>query len=212
MSSPPQIFRRTLRVAVLAGLAAAAQAQATAISFDDLSGNLGAAGATYGVQFQHSSGNQYLLNGADYVPNYSAGSFLGYYALTESFEIMSLPAGVLSAFALSSLDLIGAAYFQANETRSLTITGIRTNGTVVTSGLLTVSQGQVASYGPAAFAGFTGLQSIRVSGVDGSRAVYVGLDNINIAITAVPEPETLAMLLAGLGLVGWTARRRAVQS
>ncbi|MEQ1663250.1 MAG: PEP-CTERM sorting domain-containing protein [Thiobacillus sp.] len=28
------------------------------------------------------------------------------------------------------------------------------------------------------------------------------------AITAVPEPETYAMMLSGLGLVGWSARRR----
>lgn len=31
------------------------------------------------------------------------------------------------------------------------------------------------------------------------------------AVTAVPEPETYAMLLAGLGLLGWTARRRRSQ-
>jgi hypothetical protein len=31
----------------------------------------------------------------------------------------------------------------------------------------------------------------------------------SISVTAVPEPETYAMMLAGLGLVGWSARRRA---
>lgn len=31
----------------------------------------------------------------------------------------------------------------------------------------------------------------------------------SISVTAVPEPETYAMLLAGLGLVGWSVRRRA---
>jgi hypothetical protein len=30
----------------------------------------------------------------------------------------------------------------------------------------------------------------------------------NISVTAVPEPETYAMMLAGLGLVGFAARRR----
>lgn len=30
----------------------------------------------------------------------------------------------------------------------------------------------------------------------------------NIDVTAVPEPETYAMLLAGLGLVGWARRRK----
>lgn len=36
---------------------------------------------------------------------------------------------------------------------------------------------------------------------------YVFVDNVR-AVTAVPEPETFAMLLAGLGLIGAMARRR----
>jgi hypothetical protein len=32
-----------------------------------------------------------------------------------------------------------------------------------------------------------------------------------ITLTPVPEPQTYAMLLAGLGLVGWIARRRKGQ-
>jgi len=32
-----------------------------------------------------------------------------------------------------------------------------------------------------------------------------------MTVTAVPEPETLAMMLAGLGLVGTIARRRKIQ-
>lgn len=34
------------------------------------------------------------------------------------------------------------------------------------------------------------------------------IDNATVTVTAVPEPETYAMLLAGLGLVGAVARRR----
>jgi len=33
-----------------------------------------------------------------------------------------------------------------------------------------------------------------------------------VAVTAVPEPETYAMMLAGLGLIGTIARRRKVRS
>ncbi len=37
----------------------------------------------------------------------------------------------------------------------------------------------------------------------------VVLDNVNVSgVTAVPEPETYAMMLAGLGLLGFAARRR----
>lgn len=48
----------------------------------------------------------------------------------------------------------------------------------------------------------------------GSQPVYQwnnlgqGTGDYQINVTSVPEPETYAMLLAGLGLVGWAARRR----
>jgi hypothetical protein len=38
--------------------------------------------------------------------------------------------------------------------------------------------------------------------------VVVELGNWSATVTAVPEPETYAMLLAGLGLMGVVARRR----
>ena len=37
------------------------------------------------------------------------------------------------------------------------------------------------------------------------------LDNVNVQTTAIPEPETFAMLLAGLGLAGVAARWRRVK-
>lgn len=47
--------------------------------------------------------------------------------------------------------------------------------------------------------------TLHFAGVQDS-AAGVALDNISV--TAVPEPETFAMLLAGLGLVGVAARRK----
>lgn len=43
----------------------------------------------------------------------------------------------------------------------------------------------------------------------GSSAVVGGTYAGDFSVLAVPEPETWAMLLAGLGLVGFSARRRA---
>ena len=37
---------------------------------------------------------------------------------------------------------------------------------------------------------------------------FIRLDNVSVQVTAVPEPETYAMMLAGLGLMGLIARRR----
>lgn len=36
----------------------------------------------------------------------------------------------------------------------------------------------------------------------------LAIDNVNFSVTAVPEPGTTALLLAGLGVVGFLARRR----
>ncbi|NDP58690.1 MAG: PEPxxWA-CTERM sorting domain-containing protein [Oxalobacteraceae bacterium] len=37
---------------------------------------------------------------------------------------------------------------------------------------------------------------------------FVHLDNVTVQISAVPEPETYAMMLLGLGLIGYTMQRR----
>ena len=42
---------------------------------------------------------------------------------------------------------------------------------------------------------------------------HAGADNMglmldNVSVTAVPEPETYALMLAGLGLIGFSVRRR----
>jgi hypothetical protein len=36
----------------------------------------------------------------------------------------------------------------------------------------------------------------------------IGIDDVHIFPTVIPEPETYALMLAGLGLLGFTARRR----
>lgn len=43
-------------------------------------------------------------------------------------------------------------------------------------------------------------------------AYNVGIDNVSFHIGPVPEPETYAMLMAGLGLLGFMARRKNQQS
>jgi hypothetical protein len=39
--------------------------------------------------------------------------------------------------------------------------------------------------------------------------VVYNLHDVTLEVVAVPEPETWGMLLAGLGLVGFAARRRS---
>jgi PEP-CTERM motif len=49
-----------------------------------------------------------------------------------------------------------------------------------------------------------------VSASDGS-GHYFRLDDTAVGVAAVPEPETYAMMLAGLGLMGFVARRRTAR-
>ncbi|MDP3281524.1 MAG: FxDxF family PEP-CTERM protein [Nitrosomonas sp.] len=64
-------------------------------------------------------------------------------------------------------------------------------------------------------ASFTGMETLSLSTPGISYAIFGGIGENgssvyadNFTITAIPEPETYAMLLAGLGLLGFTARRR----
>lgn len=103
-------------------------------------------------------------------------------------------------FNLLSLDLGGWVGFGSNPS-PLRITGLRAAGPEVFVDV-TVSPTAFSSYN---FSGFTNLQSVRLGSTNG---FYLGVDNIQVS--PVPEPTTLAMLLAGVGLVGAIVRRRAI--
>ncbi len=53
---------------------------------------------------------------------------------------------------------------------------------------------------------FTTIRLLGTTGTD-----YIGLDNVALSVTAVPEPGTWAMMLAGMAAVGSVAARRRVQ-
>jgi len=185
----------------LAASLAGGQAAATTVSFEDLSSPLAATSSAL-----VSSGYQFTttdLHGIYDASNYGASNgthFLVYRSSgvgTESFAAVSG-----TTFNLNSIDLGGWLNFGSTPL-SIDITGYRTiGGNVVNT--VSVAPGVFASYN---LTGFTNVTSVSLGSFAGA---YVAVDNINVS--PVPEPETLAMLLAGLGLVGWTARRRAVQS
>ncbi len=53
-----------------------------------------------------------------------------------------------------------------------------------------------------------GDYTLRFAAVSNVAAMQVGLDNVSLSVSAVPEPGTYALLLSGLALIGAVARRR----
>jgi hypothetical protein len=49
---------------------------------------------------------------------------------------------------------------------------------------------------------------LRFAAVTNVAQMQIGIDNVSLNVTPVPEPESYAMLLAGLGLLGGVAARR----
>lgn len=111
-----------------------------------------------------------------------------------------------------SFDRVGtfAAYSPSGTTRGpWSATAYDASNSV----LGTVGEGYIATYGDLPTQTFT----LAATGIDhifftGDHLGYAGssmpiMDNLSFT-TPVPEPDTYAMLMAGLGLMGWVARRR----
>lgn len=65
-------------------------------------------------------------------------------------------------------------------------------------------------FSPFTFSDLTNLDSMVISGfvTEGTNNASWAVDNINYLTAAVPEPETYAMMLAGIGMMGFMVRRR----
>ncbi len=143
-----------------------------------------------------------IVNGVDY-PTFgvSNGSKMLVFSNTGALTIARSDNGL---FVLSSLDAGGwLGLPQPTNPAQLSITGhTQSSGDVqIFSSLPTASFVQ-ATATPL----FTNLTSLTLTMTGYSSSAYAAIDNI--VLTAVPEPETYAMLLAGLCLTVVIARRR----
>nr|WP_229262265.1 PEP-CTERM sorting domain-containing protein [Duganella guangzhouensis] len=121
-----------------------------------------------------------------------------------SYAMAATPVGTTTltsltspAFNLNSIDLIR---LPARRDWTVTFIGTKTDNTTV-SQTITITDNAWHTYSLGA--DFTDLVS--VTWQEGVLRLYA-YDNIDV--TAVPEAETWAMLLAGLGMLGWMQRRR----
>lgn len=145
--------------------------------------------------FSFSTGLLHTVSDADFGAS-NGTNHLAYYADGGNHETFSMTNN--SPFTLSNIDLGGSSNF-GTAAQSLTITGYRSDNTTVTD-QLSISPTSFQTY---SLTNWTNLQSVRLGSL--ARG-YVAVDNI--VTTPIPEPETYAMFLAGLGLMGAIVRRR----
>jgi len=79
---------------------------------------------------------------------------------------------------------------------------------LVGSGTLSLSNGTIIGFSDA-----IGFDTLRYTSDNGFGYVAPAFDSVNAQFTAaIPEPEIYAMMLAGLGLLGYATRRKKLQA
>jgi hypothetical protein len=163
-----------------------------------------------------TSGTHALVADYPYAYGPTNGTHYLVYDAASSFENFST-ADVTKHFDLTSIALGGWLGFDSVDghlPQLLTVTGLHADGKSITSTLQVTTK----SFETYALTGFTNLTSVSLGKLAQG---YVAVDNIVVnsyvgsdsnITTPVSEPETLALLLTGLGLVGAVGRRKAKKS
>lgn len=200
-------MRKTLVNAAMCGAITMAMqgiAQATVITFEG-----GADPAFTYSQVQFERGDFVLFpaeSGYKTVANATGGPWQAFNPSAASPSSFFIAGPASTTFTLNSFVIAGA---WGNQT--LTIEGLN-NGSLLFSRALAVTNLIATTFTP----NWTGIDELRIStGTDFVPTLppfllsnqHWALDNLTIN-EAVPEPETYAMMLAGLGLLGVAARRR----
>jgi hypothetical protein len=176
------LFKKAIALAVLTAATLSANAASSTIH------HLGA--ASVGSPLSFNSGAVPVGEFSDYFTfTLPANHGSGYSVI--NFAVSQLFSTLLATVSLHSN--VDGTLFNADDTQL--------SSTVVSSG------NQLAlTFGPSAASSYY----LNVTGT--ANGTLGGLYNGAISVTAVPEPETYAMLLAGLGLMGAIARRRSRKS
>jgi len=154
-------------------------------------------------------------NGTFYVQTMNSYSnYALYYG--DTFVIKASDNHLFTLESFSGAEALG--FYPHTWASSISVIGVRADSTTVSQNF-TLDQINDGPGGVADFQNFAtsfsdAFKEIRFSGLPGTYGgVDFAIDNVTLGVATapIPEPETYAMLVAGLGLLGFAARRRTLK-
>lgn len=149
----------------------------------------------WGLEGSNSSaflGNNGFNNGSSYVSSINFSTLISNVSFDVSRSNGSNPGQELTASAYNGTTLLSSQSILLGAVNSWTSMMFGIGG--ISSLIITGSS--------------TGFSPFGLDNLQFNNTLVSGLDNSQLEVTAVPEPETYALMLAGLGVLGFVTRRR----
>lgn len=209
-------LNKALAAGILCSSAFTAQAAVQVINFDDVTTSPSATIIPDGYSnfdWDNSANGIYVADGAAAYPGsgYENGVISGNYVAFSGYDTSPYRVDWLGA---GAIDFIGTYFTSAwSSSQTLSFEGWLNGNQVYTSTDYTIN-----NINPTLIAlGWSGIDSLVIHNrannlSDDSRLHWAMDDFVFNNVSAVPEPSTYALMLGGLGLVGFMASRRRKQA